>query len=72
MIGQAQVIIGAQIDHFSAVGETHDRALRRTDDAFAFQEAGRVEGFRVARKPFAKFLQHGVLQYRVGLFIEVL
>ena len=61
MIGESQVVVGAEIDHLAAVGEPHDRALRGADDAFALEKAGIVERAGVALEPFAEILEHHVL-----------
>ena len=41
MIGQSQIIVGAQIDHLAPVGKRDDRTLRRADDALALQQSCR-------------------------------
>ena len=57
VIGEAEVIIGAQIDHLAPVGETHERALRAGDEPFALQQAGGFERQRLALEPFTKVLE---------------
>ena len=51
MLRQAQVIVGAQVEHRFAVGHADGGALRRDDDALALVRAGgtnaRQLGFKV-------------------------
>ena len=56
MIGESQVIIGAEIDHLAPIGKPNHRALRRSQDLLALQQSRRIERLRFARKPLAEFL----------------
>jgi hypothetical protein len=44
MLGEAKVIVGAEIQDFAAIGEADVRALRRADVALAFPRAGGADG----------------------------
>ena len=72
VVGEAQVVVGAQIDHLAPVRQPYHGALRRSDHPLALQEPGRVERLGVARQPLAKFLQHGGLRCVVGPFMALL
>ena len=55
MIGQAEVVVGAEIQHRATVGEFDLGRLRRSDDAFGLEQAGGtdlVEGVGVALGQF--------------------
>ena len=67
MVGKPQVVVGAEIDHLAAIGEPHDRTLRRTDDTFALQKSRCIERRRISGQPFAIFLQHGVVKFKMDL-----
>jgi hypothetical protein len=51
VVGQAQVVVGAEVQHRAAVGELDLGRLRAGDDAFGLEQAGGadlVEGIGVA------------------------
>src|SRR5690606_10568249 len=51
MVGQAQVVVGAEVEHGAAVGERDLGGLRRGDDALGLEHAGiadLAQGFPVA------------------------
>ena len=56
VVGKAEVIIGAEIDHLPPVGEYH-RPLGGTDQALPFEQPGGLECLGIVVEPFAKFLQ---------------
>ncbi len=49
MVGQSQVVVGAEIDHLASVGKRDHRALRRADDALALQQSCGVERLGISR-----------------------
>ncbi len=65
MIGEPEIVVRAEIDHLAPIGEPHDRALGRADDALALQEAVVLECPSVALEPFAEFFEHhGLWKFR--------
>ncbi len=40
MVGESEIVVGAEVEHVCAVGEVHVRLLGAGDDAFALVEAG--------------------------------
>jgi hypothetical protein len=44
--GQAQVVVGAQVDHLAAIGGAHQGALRRGQDALALVETVLAQGLQ--------------------------
>ena len=62
MIREAEVVVGAQIDHFAAVGEHDDRTLRGADEQLMLQKPRGVECSSLALESFTKFLEHCILE----------
>ena len=52
MLRQAEIIVGAKIQHRLAVGHADGRALRRDDDAFPLVSAGSVDCVKLRLKMF--------------------
>ena len=52
MVGQAEVIIGAEVEHRRAVVDPHAGRLRRGDDPFGLVKALRAQFIQLARELF--------------------
>jgi hypothetical protein len=59
MVGQPEVVVGAEIDHMRAVGEGDFRRLGRGDDAFVLIQAVAAERLSVLVECVEKSLIHG-------------
>ena len=61
MIGEAEVVVGAEVDYFVAA-DRDGRALRRLDQPLALVETGLLELFELGAKMIAEFeVAHGDL-----------
>jgi hypothetical protein len=55
VIGQTEIVVGAEIDHLAAVVQTNHRPLSRADESLSLEQAGGVERQGVAVQPLAEF-----------------
>ncbi len=55
---QAEVVVGAQVEHLAAVGRAHEGALRRGDDALGLVEAGLPDGVQLGAQMVVKSVVH--------------
>ena len=58
MLRQAQIVVGAQVQHRLAVGHANGRALRRDDDALVLVRAGRANAGQLRFQMFFEFRRH--------------
>ena len=66
VICKPEVIVGAQIDHLTAVRELDDRSLRRSNDALALQQPRRLERLRLGLESFTNIVEHPGPSYLRG------
>jgi hypothetical protein len=59
VLGQPQVIVGAQVEHRFAIGYANRGALRRHDDAFTLVGAGRADGAELGFEVWFEGAEHG-------------
>mmetsp|Transcript_78788 Transcript_78788/g.219008 ORF Transcript_78788/g.219008 Transcript_78788/m.219008 type:complete len:389 (-) Transcript_78788:393-1559(-) len=59
MAGQAQVVVGTEVDDLAAVGRLHHRALRRGDDALGLEEASGADAVEFGLQVLVESLAHG-------------
>ena len=58
MIGQAEIVVGAEIDHAPAVGDWDLGVLRPGDDALGFEKSLRFDFIQGLRDVIGKFREH--------------
>ena len=59
VIGEAQVIVGAEVDEVAPVGQTHHRLLRRAQHAFRLEEPLLTQAVCLGGQPIEKRLVQG-------------
>ena len=67
VIGEAEVVVGAEVEQLAPVGERHVRALRRGDHALALAEPGRGDLVELALELIAHCFEHHCSQSRTTL-----
>ena len=58
VVGQAEVVVGAEVEQLAPVGERDVRALRRGDHALALAEPGRGDLVELALELLAHSFEH--------------
>ena len=56
MIGEPEIVVGAEVDELAAVGEAHDRLLRRAQHALGLEEPLLAQVRGLGRQPVEKRL----------------
>ncbi len=65
MVGEREVIVGAEVDQFAAVGEPDHGLLRRAEHALRLEEAGALQVFGLGGQSVEKATIHGVGRLRL-------
>ena len=60
VIGEAEVVVGAEVDHFLAAGDAHRGALRRRQDAFGLVKALLAQLLGVVTQAVEEIAFHGL------------
>ena len=63
MVRQAEVVVGAEVDHLASARHRDRRRLRRGDDALGLVEAAVAQRLGVVAKRVEKFLVHGAASH---------
>src|SRR6185437_7932808 len=59
MVGEAEVIVGAEVQHLAAIGQRDLGGLWRGDDALVLVQAGIVDGFEFLAETVLRGVGHG-------------
>jgi hypothetical protein len=67
MVGQAQVVVGAEVEHLSAAGDGDARALRGGDDPFGLEQSRRGDLVQGRAEVVAEIVEHQAVQSKMIL-----
>jgi hypothetical protein len=66
MIGEAEIIVGAHVEHAFAISDTDVRVLRSGDDSLRFVQTLRFNFFQRPGEPLFEFAEHVKAQINAG------